>query len=188
MAPTIGLAPGLWTCGLGPAISPCAATTSASDCRRSGAGRRSAKNADRPLNQSRKRTLRPGRSTLPEGWSAGSGNLQPPMGTALRLVKAPGAGRRLLHHVVSVNAATVAADLAAIATHVDGRIQAATASLGLPAAAPALLQPVRLRRDRGAAGAALGTLVLDVIGDAVTIGWWQAQDAVLALAADRILW
>ena len=110
------------------------------------------------------------------------------MGTALRLVKVPGAGRRLPHHVVSVNAATVAADLAAIATHVDGRIQAATASLGLPAAAPALLQPVRLRRDRGASGAALGTLVLDVIGDAVTIGWWQARDAVLALAADRILW
>ena len=26
------------------------------------------------------------------------------------------------------------------------------------------------------------------LGDAVTIGWWQARDAVLALAADRILW
>ena len=57
----------------------------------------------------------------------------------------------------TVNSATLAADLAAIATHVDGRIQAATALLQppLPAAAPALLQPVRLRRVRGASGGAL---------------------------------
>src|SRR5215211_681864 len=46
----------------------------------------------------------------------------------------------------SVNASSVDADLAAIASLLEARIQAATAALNLPGTAPALLQPVRLRR------------------------------------------
>ena len=59
----------------------------------------------------------------------------------------------------TVQESSVDADLAAIAGHLNARIQAATAALGLPGTAPALLRPVRLQRIR--AGSGLGTLVLD---------------------------
>ncbi|MBZ9644752.1 hypothetical protein [Streptomyces sp. PSKA30] len=65
----------------------------------------------------------------------------------------------------SVNAASVGADLAVVASYLSARIEAATAALNLPGSAPALLQPVRVRRIRGVSGTELGRLVLDLSVD-----------------------
>ena len=61
----------------------------------------------------------------------------------------------------TITATDLETDLADVAAYLDGRIQAATTPLGLPAAAPTLLQPVRLSRI-GSNPLQLGTLVLDL--------------------------